>query len=107
MGYFGSAMNGLGGGSSAMAMLFFLCWRRKMAPKMARAMIAMPPRTPPTMEPTGVEGVSEATGSVEELVALERSESTVVAAVGASVVEAGSSVVTSDVVSDDVSDVPG
>jgi hypothetical protein len=57
------------------------------------------------MAPTGVEGESEVTGSVEEVVALERSESTVVAVVGGSVAEAGSSDVTSAVVSDVASDV--
>jgi hypothetical protein len=106
LGYVGSAMKGGGGGSSALSMFFFLRRRRKTATKMAKAMRAMPPRIPPTMAPTGVEGESEATGSVEEVVALERSESTVVAAVGGSVVaEAGSSDVTSAVVSDVVSDV--
>lgn len=76
-----------------------------MTAKMTRAMRAMPPRIPPTMAPTGVEGESEATGSVEDVVALERSESTVVAEVGGSVTEAGSSDVTSAEVSDVVSDV--
>lgn len=57
------------------------------------------------MAPTGVEGESDATGSVEDVVALERSESTVVEAVGGSVAEPGSSDVTSADVSDVVSDV--
>ena len=64
----GCDMKGCGGGSSDAAS-FFLCWRRKTAPRTMRAMRAIPPMTPPTMAPTGVGAAVVATGGAEEVAA--------------------------------------
>jgi len=87
LGSVGSPMRGWAGGISAIAMVFFLCWRRKIAPNMTKAMRAMPPRTPPTMAPTGVDGAVVASGGLEDVAAPARLASVVDEVTGGTVLE--------------------
>ena len=59
-----------GGVDISVIMDFFLCWRRKMAPRMTRATRAMPPMTPPTMAPVLEDGAGAVAGASEEVAAL-------------------------------------